>query len=104
MRIASTIWFTSLIVSLLGSLPAQAPPTSYGRAATVDAALMRVPMTQTPPTIDGKMSPKEWEDASAFTGFWYDMGTGAFNFIAPKETQNNVYHIYHPHKHYGIIT
>ena len=100
---APAILLSALFV-LVGYLPAQEHPTSYGKAATVDAALIRVPPTQKPPTIDGKMSPKEWEDASAFTGFWYDIGGGAFNFLAPKETQNNVYLMFDREKLYGFIT
>lgn len=101
---ATPIRFVPFVVFLLGSLAAQEHPTSYGKAATVDAALIRVPMTQNPPTIDGKMSPKEWEDASALTGFWYDVGGGAYNFLAPKETQNNAYLMYDREKLYGVIT
>lgn len=101
---ATPIRFVPFVVFLLGSLAAQEHPTSYGKAATVDAALIRVPLTKNPPTIDGKMSPKEWEDASALTGFWYDVGGGAYNFLAPKETQNNAYLMYDREKLYGVIT
>ena len=79
-------------------------PTSYGKAATVDAALLRVPMTRKPPTIDGRMSPGEWENASAFSGFWYDRGGGAFYFLAPSETQNSVYMMYDRERLYMAMT
>ena len=96
-----------LLCFLLATVPAalaQEQPTSYGKAATVDAALLRVPMTQRPPTIDGRLSPNEWEDASSFSGFWYDSGGGAYNFLAPNETQNSVYMMYDRERLYIAAT
>ncbi len=79
-------------------------PTSYGKAATVEAAYVRVPMTRKPPAIDGRMSPREWEDASAFSGFWYDRGGCAFYFLAPRVTQSKVYVMYDVKHLYVAIT
>jgi hypothetical protein len=76
------------------SLPAQEPeavPTSSGAANKVDTPILRVPFLKTPPRIDGIMSPGEWDDASALSGFWYDFGFGSFRHMAPPQTQLQVY-------------
>ncbi len=70
---------------------ANSVPTSYGEARNVDTPILRVPLLTKPPTIDGILSPGEWEDASAFSGFWYDMDFGVFEFLAPDETQLQLY-------------
>lgn len=93
-----------LLMAVASAALAEQQPTSYGQPATVDEALLRVPMTKKPPTTDGKMSPDEWEDASSFTGFWYDRGGSAFHFLAPNETQNSVYLMYDRELLYGAIT
>jgi len=87
-----------------GTAMAAEPPTSYGAAATVDAAFVRVPLTKAPPTVDGVMSKGEWADASSFTGFWYDIGGGAFNYLAPSETQNTAYFMYDHDNLYVAVT
>jgi hypothetical protein len=66
-------------------------PTSWGAAARVDTPILRVPMMATPPTIDGVKSAGEWDDASALSGFWYDFASAKFLFMAPPETQLQVY-------------
>jgi hypothetical protein len=66
-------------------------PTSFGEAARVDTPILRVPLMKTPPTIDGVMSPGEWEDSSALSGFWYDFATSDFRFLAPPQTQLQLY-------------
>ncbi len=68
-------------------------PTSYGAAAVVDAATVRIPMAEKTPTIDGVMEKGEWEDATAFSGFWYSHGT-ELRWIAPAQTQQKVYMMY----------
>jgi hypothetical protein len=76
------------------SLPAQEPeevPKSYGAAGQVDTPILRVPFLTKPPMIDGIMSPGEWDEASALSGFWYDHGFGNFRNMAPPQTQLQVY-------------
>ena len=84
-------------VVLLGTLmPAHAveTPASYGAPAKVDTPVLRVPFMKKPPEIDGVMAPGEWEDASALSGFWYDYGQADFRFLAPQQTQVQVYSAY----------
>ncbi len=69
-------------------------PTSYGEVARVDTPILRVPQAETPPTIDGTMEEGEWEDASAWTCFWYDYAQADFRFLAPIQTQLQVYSTY----------
>lgn len=96
------VWFgrAGSVLLLVGSLsipgPARASesPTSYGAAAVVDAATVRVPLAEKIPTIDGVMEKGEWEDATAFSGFWYDRGGSDFRWIAPAQTQQKVYLMY----------
>lgn len=66
-------------------------PTSYGEAARVDTPVLRIPLMKTAPTIDGVMAPGEWEDSSALSGFWYDFGSADFRFMAPPQTQLQLY-------------
>lgn len=66
-------------------------PTSYGEAAKVDTPIVRVPFMKKPPVIDGVMEKGEWEDASALSGFWYDFAQAKFYFMAPVQTQLQVY-------------
>lgn len=83
-----------LLAAAIGTpclLRAVESPTSYGEAAKVDTPILRVPFTANPPTIDGTMEPGEWEDASALSGFWYDFAQAKFRFMAPMETQLEVY-------------
>mgnify|MGYP006279688937 CR=1 FL=1 len=69
-------------------------PTSYGEVAKVDTPILRIPMTQNPPTIDGVMDEGEWEDSAALSGFWYDYGQAHFVYLAPMQTQLQVYSAY----------
>ncbi len=81
----------------LGALPPAAAiesPSSYGEAARVDTPVLRVPLTRQPPTIDGVMEAGEWEDAAALSGFWYDYAQSDFRFLAPVQTQLQVYAAY----------
>jgi hypothetical protein len=84
-----------LALSALSAGPAVAraaeTPTSYGEAARVDTPILRVPYTTQPPTIDGTMEAGEWEDASALSSFWYDFTQANFRFLAPIQTQLQVY-------------
>jgi len=66
-------------------------PTSYGPVARIDTPILRVPFMHNPPTIDGVMEDGEWEDASALSGFWYDFAQAHFYFMAPHQTQLQVY-------------
>ncbi len=66
-------------------------PTSYGPVARVDTPILRVPFMHNPPTIDGVMEDGEWEDASSLSGFWYDFHAAHFYFMAPMQTQLQVY-------------
>lgn len=68
-------------------------PTSSGPASQVVVSQFRIPRAGTPPTIDGAMSPGEWENSSALTAFWYAI-SGQFYFMAPHETQLQVYACY----------
>ncbi len=65
--------------------------TSSGQVAQVDTPIIRLPLMQNPPTIDGIFEEKEWEDASALSSFWYDYGQSHFYFLAPYQTQLQVY-------------
>lgn len=80
------------LAALLGGVvSAVESPTSSGAASQVDTPIVRVPSMKTPPKIDGTMEPKEWEDASALTGFWYDFNAAHFLYLAPTQTQVEVY-------------
>lgn len=69
-------------------------PRSYGEVATVDSPILRIPVIKKPPVIDGVMEKGEWEDAAALSSFWYDFGNGDFRFLAPIQTQLQVYAAY----------
>ena len=71
--------------------PAADSPTSYGEAAKVDTPILRIPFMKKRPTIDGVRAAGEWEDSSALSGFWYDYGQADFRFMAPMQTQLQVY-------------
>jgi len=88
------LWALTVLFGMAVSLPAQEPeevPKSYGEASKVDTPILRVPLLAKPPTIDGIMSPGEWDDAAALSGFWYDFGFGTFRHMAPPQTQLQVY-------------
>ena len=65
-------------------------PVSYGEAARVDTPVLRISRMAKPPVIDGVMSPGEWEDCSALSGFWYDYAQADFRFLAAIQTQLQV--------------
>ena len=71
---------------------AQTP--SSVEAAGIDIPILRVPKTSQPPTLDGVMEDGEWADASAISNFWYDFLSGHFYYLAPKETQLQIYAMY----------
>ena len=75
-------------------------PTSYGAVAKVDTPILRIPHTKNPPKIDGVMAEGEWEDASALSGFWYDFAQAKFYFLAPIQTQLQVYAAFDKEKLY----
>jgi hypothetical protein len=66
-------------------------PTSYGEAARVDTPIIRLPFMTRPPTIDGVMGEGEWADSSSVSGFWYDFAQSDFRFMAPPQTQLQLY-------------
>jgi len=66
-------------------------PSSSGSVARVDTPILRLPRIDKAPTIDGTMDDREWRDASALSGFWYDFTIANFRFLAADETQVEVY-------------
>ncbi|HUU57997.1 MAG TPA: hypothetical protein VMZ50_00525, partial [Phycisphaerae bacterium] len=74
--------------------PAADSPSSIGEASRVDTPILRVPFTRKPPRIDGVMDDGEWEDASALSAFWYDWAQARFFFLAPIQTQLQVFAAY----------
>jgi hypothetical protein len=93
-RLLRGILVPILAVLALPRLDAAETPTSYGEAATVDTPILRIPLAEKAPTIDGTMEDGEWEDASALSAFWYDRYAAHFLFLAPHQTQVNVYAAY----------
>ena len=91
--IPKTVLVAALTLAACGSVWAQAleTPSSAGPVAMLDTPIFRIPMMKKPPTIDGKMEPKEWEDASALSCFWYDRVAAHFYFLAPWQTQLETY-------------
>ncbi len=91
-------WGALLLAVLCGGfrdeLRAAESPTSYGEVARFDTPVLRLPMTRHPPTIDGVMDEGEWEDASALSAFWYDYAQAKFYFLAPIQTQLQLYGAY----------
>ncbi len=83
----------ALQLLLVPEAPAAESPRSSD-AAMVDTPVLRIPMTSKPPTIDGAMAEGEWEDAAALSGFWYDYSQADFRFLAPVQTQLQVYAMY----------
>ncbi|MCX5660339.1 MAG: DUF6067 family protein [Planctomycetota bacterium] len=81
---------------LAPAFPASAveSPSSSGEVSTVDTPIVRVPMTAKPPTIDGTFTEGEWDDAAGLSGFWYDYGSADFRYLAPPQTQLQVYTTY----------
>ncbi len=53
--------------------------------------MLRAPFLKTPPVIDGSMAKGEWDDAASLSGFWYDYGQADVRFMAPPQTQLQVY-------------
>jgi len=96
--IAAGLLAWTLIASVLPSVHAQQTdldtPTSAGRVAQLETPIFRIPKTDDPPTIDGPMKEGEWIDASALSGFWYDFSYTRFIYMAPDETQVEVYAAY----------
>ncbi len=82
------------VMAVLTAVEAAVSPTSYGEAARVDIPILRVPFARKAPVIDGAMEEGEWEDAAALSGFWYDHQAGHFRFLAPHQTQLQLYAAY----------
>ena len=66
-------------------------PKSYGEAASFEHAVVRVPMADAPPTIDGVIEAGEWEDATTISGFWYDFSLGKPLYLASHHLQPRAY-------------
>ncbi len=66
-------------------------PTSYGEVARVDTPILRIPQMRKTPVIDGVMDEGEWEDSASATGFWYDYSQASFVYLAPQQTQLQIY-------------
>lgn len=80
---------------LVAAAGAAETPTSSGEASRVEIPLFRIPFMKTPPKIDGIMEEGEWEDSSALSCFWYwAFPGGHYDFMAPFETQLQVYMAY----------
>lgn len=95
-----SLTFSQIVLAaflLLAALPEGASavetPTSIS-AGRVEVPLLRVPKTSTRPTMDGVMEDGEWADASAISNFWYDFSRSDFRYLAPMETQLQVYAMY----------
>ena len=86
----------ALLSVLAGPAAAIENPTSSGEVSMVETNLVRVPKTDKPPTIDGKMAEGEWVDATAMSGFWYwnYTRTTRYDYLAPFQTQLQVYACY----------
>ncbi len=69
-------------------------PSSTGEAATVDIPILRIPFARKTPNIDGVMEEGEWEDAAALSALWYDRAQAKFYFLAPHQTNLQVYVAY----------
>jgi len=86
---------TAFIIAVL--LPASASgvetPSSADQAR-VEVPVVRVPKTNNTPGIDGVMEEGEWTDATALSNFWYLWGAEGFLYLAPYETQLQVYTMY----------
>ena len=83
-----------ILATCSAQLRAAESPSSSGPAAMVDTPILRIPPADDPPTIDGKFEEGEWEDASALSGFWYDFSQADFRFMAPIQTQLQLYAAY----------
>ena len=69
-------------------------PKSYGEPASFQNAVIRIPMTEEGPTIDGVMEEGEWENATGISGFWYDFTQADPRFLASHHIQPRVYMSY----------
>jgi hypothetical protein len=68
-------------------------PTSSGPVSQRSISVLRIPMAEEPPKIDGVMAKGEWEDSAALSAFWYAIH-GQYFFMAPFQTQLQVYFCY----------
>ncbi|MFO7870469.1 MAG: hypothetical protein R6V03_03440, partial [Kiritimatiellia bacterium] len=84
---------TTLALTALNT-PGLQNPTSYGEAARVDTPILRIPFTDSPPEIDGVMDEGEWINSASLSGFWYDLYMSHFVYMAPLQTQLQVYFAY----------
>jgi len=85
------LWAAAVLAIAAEGAFAAESPKSYGAAARVDTPILRIPFATKKPKIDGVIEQGEWEDASALSGFWYDFTTANFRFLAPIQTQLQVY-------------
>ncbi len=69
-------------------------PTAAQVSARVNYPIMRVPFMATPPTLDGRMDPGEWEDSSSFTACWQDYSHDTFLHLATFEKQPTFWFAY----------
>ncbi len=94
MTFAAFVTAALMTCGFVSAVEAAENPTSYGPVARIDTPILRIPLTKTPPTIDGVMDEGEWEDSAALSGFWYDFAMAHFVFMAPMQTQLQVYAAY----------
>jgi hypothetical protein len=87
-----------------GIVSAAETPSSYGAPAKVDTPILRVPMMKAPPTIDGVMQKGEWDDSAALSAMWYDFLQADFRYMAPPQTQVEVYAAYDKEHLYYAVT
>ncbi|HUU58843.1 MAG TPA: hypothetical protein VMZ50_04820 [Phycisphaerae bacterium] len=88
-----------------GPAAAVETPPSSGEASQVIHPLFRIPRIGKPPQIDGQMAEGEWTDASALSAFWYwDFPGGHYDYMAPFETQLQVYAAYDRENLYVAFT
>lgn len=85
------LWTLACILALTLAARAVETPKSYGEPASYENAVVRIPMTEEAPTIDGVMEEGEWEDSSALSGFWYDFAQADPRFLASHHIQPRIH-------------
>ncbi len=100
------VWGVVGVLAVTAVAGALETPSSSGEVATVETPLWRIPFAQKVPEIDGVMQEGEWEDSSALSAFWYwnfYVG-GHYDYMAPFETQLQVYACYDKENLYVAFT